>query len=60
MKAVRQVGFDPVYHSAKDKSYREALREDWDLVIVAGGDGTVARAARGLRNRNIPIAILPI
>jgi diacylglycerol kinase (ATP) len=60
VKAVRKFGFDPIYHSAKDKSYIAALRESWDLVIVAGGDGTVARAARGLKNRNIPIAILPI
>jgi diacylglycerol kinase (ATP) len=53
-------GFSPRYQSAKDESYREALSEHWDLVIVAGGDGTVARVARALRDRTTPIAILPI
>jgi diacylglycerol kinase (ATP) len=53
-------GFSPTYQSTKDDGYREALGEDWDLVIVAGGDGSVARVARVLRDRTIPIAILPI
>jgi diacylglycerol kinase (ATP) len=53
-------GFSPSYQSSKDETYREALEEEWDLVIVAGGDGTVARAARALGDRKIPIAILPI
>lgn len=31
-----------------------------DLVVAAGGDGTVATAARVLTGRNIPLAILPL
>lgn len=53
-------GFWPHYQSSKDEDYREALAEDWNLVVVAGGDGTVARVARSLRDRTTPIAILPI
>ena len=53
-------GFWPHYQSSKDEDYREALVEDWNLVVVAGGDGTVARVARSLRDRTTPIAILPI
>ena len=53
-------GFSPHYQSSKDGDYREALAEEWDLVVVAGGDGTVARVARSLRDRTTPIAILPI
>ena len=43
-----------------DDGYKAALSENWDLVAVAGGDGTVAKAARHLRDRDIPVAILPI
>jgi diacylglycerol kinase family enzyme len=53
-------GFSPSYQSTKDKRYKDALRKKWDLVIVAGGDGTVIRVARNLRDRNIPLAILPL
>src|SRR5215813_12490166 len=53
-------GFSPQYQSSKDEDYREALAEHWNLVVVAGGDGTVARVARSLRDRTTPIAILPV
>ena len=56
---LKAAGFRPKYQSSKD-GYRQTLRKRWDLVIVAGGDGTVARVARRLRNRDIPLAILPI
>ena len=52
--------FSPSYQSTKDKSYKDALRKKWDLVVVAGGDGTVIRVARNLRERSIPLAILPL
>jgi diacylglycerol kinase (ATP) len=60
MKSARAAGFSPTYQSVKSKDYKAALSRDWDLVIVAGGDGTVARAARGLKDRSIPVAILPV
>jgi diacylglycerol kinase family enzyme len=44
---------------SKDKDYMAALGEDWDMVAVAGGDGTVAKVARHLADRQIPVAILP-
>ena len=53
-------GFSPTYQSTKDKRYKDALRKKWDLVIVAGGDGTVIRVAKNLRDRSIPLAILPL
>jgi diacylglycerol kinase (ATP) len=31
-----------------------------DLVVIAGGDGTVSRAASALAGRHIPLAILPL
>ena len=47
------------YCSTKDKHHKKALQKSWDFVIVAGGDGTVGRLVRGLKDRSIPIAILP-
>src|SRR5881275_1097303 len=39
---------------------REALAEGFDLIIAAGGDGTVSEIARELVNRNATMAILPV
>ena len=37
-----------------------ALRGSWDLIVVAGGDGTVSKVARTIGNVDRPFAILPI
>jgi diacylglycerol kinase (ATP) len=46
--------------SRSDETYKTALHDLWDLVAVAGGDGTVAKAARHLCDRGVPLALLPI
>jgi diacylglycerol kinase family enzyme len=33
--------------------------ESWDLIIVAGGDGTVSKVARAIGASHIAFAILP-
>lgn len=38
---------------------RTAVNQQSNFVVVAGGDGTVNEAARGLRHTNVPMAILP-
>ncbi|MCW8193811.1 lipid kinase [Proteobacteria bacterium 005FR1] len=38
----------------------EAMCDDLDLVIVAGGDGTVSSAAASVYQHNKPLAILPL
>jgi diacylglycerol kinase family enzyme len=45
-----------------DKEFRveRILESHADLVVAAGGDGTVATAARVLAGRKIPLAILPL
>jgi diacylglycerol kinase family enzyme len=38
---------------------RQALEQNVDLVIVAGGDGTVRAVAEALRGTGVPLALLP-
>jgi diacylglycerol kinase family enzyme len=44
----------------KEWSADQILEKSADLVVAAGGDGTVATAARVLAGRTIPLAILPL
>jgi diacylglycerol kinase family enzyme len=59
MDLLASAGFSAEYQSTKD-GYKKALRKKWDLVIVAGGDGTVTKVARALDGHDKLLAILPI
>lgn len=39
---------------------RKACKNDFDLVIAAGGDGTVAEVVNGMVNNPIPLGIIPV
>lgn len=55
---LREGGHIPRYVSAKE-DWKAALDESADVVAVAGGDGTVARVAKAMLGRNVPVAPLP-
>src|SRR3954468_14972540 len=38
---------------------REAVKQGVDVVIAAGGDGTVRAAAEGLHGSDVPLSLLP-
>jgi diacylglycerol kinase family enzyme len=38
---------------------REAVADEYDLVVAFGGDGTLNEAANGLANSSVPMTILP-
>jgi diacylglycerol kinase family enzyme len=59
LAALREHGYQPQYHSSKGGDLGTALADPGELVVVAGGDGTVGDVAKRLAGRAIPVAVLP-
>jgi diacylglycerol kinase (ATP) len=59
LAALDAAGFSTTYCSVKNGDLDEALAQPADVVIVAGGDGSVAKIARSLKDRKTLVAILP-
>jgi diacylglycerol kinase family enzyme len=58
-KLLESAGHEVRYQSAKEDGWKKALKKPADLVVVAGGDGTVGRVTRRMAGRGIPMALLP-
>jgi diacylglycerol kinase (ATP) len=52
-------GYEPRYATTED-DIDAALQDPGDLVVVAGGDGTVGEVAYRLLGSDVPITILPV
>lgn len=59
MELISDAGYEVSYESSK-KDFASALEVPGDLVVVAGGDGTVREVALHLTNHDVPFAILPM
>jgi len=59
LKLLRDAGHKPRYQSAKEKGWHRVLDKRASLVVVAGGDGTVASVTRRMVGRDVPVAVLP-
>ena len=59
MKLLRRAGHKPRYQNVKEKGWERVLDKRADLVVVAGGDGTVASVTRRMVRRGVPVTILP-
>jgi diacylglycerol kinase family enzyme len=60
MAALRLADFDVRYVSTKEGDIAAAFKKSADLVVVAGGDGTVAETLRSLPDRKVPVALIPL
>lgn len=63
MELIKKQGFECTYESVKEEGWDDFSNKS-DFLIVAGGDGTVRRAAKALVKRRLidkqfPIALLP-
>jgi diacylglycerol kinase (ATP) len=58
-RLIEQYGHTLESFSSKDDAWKEAVARGADLVVAAGGDGTVRKVAIGVGNR-LPIAVLPL
>jgi diacylglycerol kinase (ATP) len=57
---LREHGFDVTYASTKTPEYPDALHAPADLLVIAGGDGTVRKIMTRIEHRETPILILPL
>jgi diacylglycerol kinase (ATP) len=62
VKEIRRAGHEVVHMASKVDHHllADLQREPCDVVVVAGGDGTVSRAACELCEWEVPLAILPL
>jgi diacylglycerol kinase (ATP) len=59
-KLLKEAGHKVAYFSTTDDDWQGALVEARDLVLIAGGDGTVGSVTRRLLGREVPFAMLPL
>jgi diacylglycerol kinase (ATP) len=57
---LKKNGLQAFYQSIKERGWEKAFKKPVDLVIAAGGDGTVHQTAWQLIETGIPLAILPL
>jgi diacylglycerol kinase family enzyme len=58
--ALAKAGHRATYQSTQKSDYKKALKKPTDLVLAAGGDGTVVKVACGLIDTGIPLSVLPL
>jgi diacylglycerol kinase (ATP) len=57
---VARAGHEFTYRSLEEPGWREALEDPGDLVVVAGGDGSVGKVFREIATKRVPVTLLPV
>ena len=60
MWSLKKNGLQAFYQSIQERGWEKAFKKPVDLVIAAGGDGTVHKSAWQIIETGIPLAILPL
>src|SRR5215813_4090218 len=60
LAAMKLADFEVRYVSIKNDDVEQALEKKTDLIVVAGGDGTISEVLTKLPDRSIPVALLPL
>lgn len=56
---LNDAGFQVRYQSTK-KDWKEALKANADMIVAAGGDGTLGKVMREAAGSDTPVALLPL
>lgn len=57
--SLERQGAKVIAQSTKENNYQKAFKLNYDLVLVAGGDGTVEKILLDLHDTKTPISLLP-
>jgi diacylglycerol kinase (ATP) len=57
---VADAGHEVSYTSMKQPDWQESLENAGDLVVVAGGDGSVGKVFREVATKGTPVTLLPV
>ena len=57
MAALAEAGHHATYQSTKEPGFKKALKQPADLVLAAGGDGTIGKVAFRLIDSGIPLSV---
>lgn len=65
IELIENTGFTTTYVSTDDEDWESFIKNEMDVIFVAGGDGTVRKLAlvlikEKMRDNNIPIYLLPL
>lgn len=60
LSALAKAGHRATYYSTKKGGWKKALKKSANLVLIAGGDGTVGKVAPYLVDSGIPLAVCPL
>jgi diacylglycerol kinase family enzyme len=60
LAAMKLANFDTHYVSVKNDDVKKALEKKADLIVIAGGDGTITEVVTKMPDRSIPVAIFPL
>lgn len=59
-RLINRAGYDCSYSSTKKEGWDKIKTSESDIIVVAGGDGTVRKVARVVLDKQMPLALLPL